>query len=240
MLNLHSICGSRENPSLFFDLSMHVGTALAVGLYFRKKFLYLALSFVAIIVKRDPAQGAFAANFFMSTLCSVFVVLALQHTAESLGRTPTLIAFNLAFFGLLMGAVDHFKGSKKSLSLQNTFSAKHSVLIGLFQAVSIFPGVSRSGITLTACRLLGLDREQAAHYSFLLSFPLIIGGFVYKLLDRRMAVPFLWTECLTGMAVSFIVGLLSIHFFLKIITSAGLWPFVFYRILLAIVIVVFI
>ena len=211
---------------------------LAVGLYFRKRFLDLALSFVAIIVKRDPAQGAFAANFFVATLCSVFVVLALQHTAESLGRTPTLIAFNLAFFGLLLGTVDHFKRSK-ALSLQNTSSAKHSVLIGLFQAVSIFPGVSRSGITLTACRLLAMDRKEAAHYSFLLSFPLIIGGFIYKLLDRGTAVPFLWTECLTGMAVSFIVGLLSIHFFLKIIASAGLWPFVFYRILLAVVIVVF-
>ncbi len=230
-----------QDPGLFFDLSMHVGTALAVGVYFWKDLKECILSLVKIIINKNIAEGPFAANIILTTLFSIVIILLLKHTAEFYGRNPTIIVFNLVFFGLFMGLVDHIMGRRaSSFSLKTVVSIKQTFWIGLFQAVSIFPGVSRSGNTLTICRLLGLDRKEATRYSFVLSLPLIIGGFFYKLFDTRETATFLWKELLIGTSVSFIMGFVSIHYFFKIITSIGPWVFTFYRILLAVIIILFI
>ena len=106
--------------------------------------------------------------------------------------------------------------------------------IEVFQGFAIFPGVSRSGATLTISRFLGLEREEASRYSFLLSLPIILGGFVTKLPElahEGSAVS--WGTCFWGTFISFIVGLLSIHLFLKLIQNLGLGIYAFYRVLLA-------
>ena len=117
------------------------------------------------------------------------------------------------------------------------FSFKKSVLIGLAQSLAVFPGVSRSGITLTAGRALNLTRIQAARYSFLLSLPIILAGAVYKapqIIGESGVYEF--SEVLIGIMSSFIFGLVTIHFFLKILKRFGLGVFAIYRIIIALII----
>ena len=157
----------------------------------------------------------------------------------SYGRNPTMISANLLVFGLFMWLVDA-KGHKPlsgfSMTMTNNKQLRRSVIIGAFQVLALFPGVSRSGVTMAASRMVGLSRKEAARYSFLLSFPLIVTGFFYKLLDVSQVEDFFIREYLVGAGFSFVTGLLSIHFFLKIIQRVGLWIFALYRIALAIAI----
>ena len=206
------------DPGLLFDLSMHGGTALAVMIYFKKDFWDLL---------RAPFSP-YTVYLGLATVTTFGIVLLIKNFAESYGRMPDLIAFNLVFFGILLFLADKFSPRDKS------FSPQSAMLIGLFQAFAIFPGVSRSGSTILMGRFLGLSRENAARFSFLLSVPIIIGGIIFKLPEfYREQVAFDLSSCLTGVAVSFLVGLGAIHFFLKIFVNMGIGIFCLYRIILA-------
>lgn len=210
------------DPGVFFDLAMHVGTALAVMVYFRNECKKVFLS------PRSP----FSQNFLISTFFTVAIALPLKPIAEQYGRNPTYIAFNLAFFGILMMIADKVGGHPRKIILKKDLIV--AATIGLFQAIALFPGVSRSGITLTVSRLFNISRLEASRYSFLLSLPLIAGGFLIKSLEAlKNPVSFSIEECLFGLSISFIVGLLTIHFFLKVIQKLGLISFGFYRIFIA-------
>lgn len=228
-----------KDPGVAFDLTMHVGTALAVILYFRKELKELIKdTFWTVLGKKEKLTSRSLLPLYMiaSTVTTLLLVVVLKGFVESWGaRAPKIIAFNLAFFGLLMFWAD-FKGSKSSNELMvKKDQWKKALLIGFFQGFAIFPGVSRSGATLTISRFLGLERDEASRYSFLLSLPIILGGFVLKLPELLIAdgqgVSII--ACLWGTLMSFIMGLLSIHFFLKLIQNLGLGVYAIYRILLA-------
>ena len=207
-----------SDPGLLFDLSMHAGTVLAVIVYFRKDFWDLL---------RAPFSS-YTVNLLAATLTTFGIVLIIKSTAYDYGRMPGFIAINLVVFGILLFVADQFFRSNQPLSLKN------AILIGLMQAVAVFPGVSRSGSTLMMGRFMGLSRESAARFSFLLSVPVIIGGIVFKspqFFEENLA--FELSSCLLGVLVSFIVGLSAIHFFLKIFIKVGIGIFCIYRIVLA-------
>ena len=206
------------DPGLLFDLSMHVGTALAVIIYFRKDFLELV---------RAPFSP-YMKNLIVATVTTFGLVLIIKNIASEYGRTPQMIAWNLIIFGILLFVADKFSRKDQSLTL------KKSMLIGLLQAVAIFPGVSRSGATLLMGRFMGLPRENAARFSFLLSVPVIVGGIVFKLPQfYKGNFTFEIVSCLSGIVISFVVGLSAIHFFLKIFVKVGMGVFCLYRIVLA-------
>ena len=114
---------------------------------------------------------------------------------------------------------------------------KNSLLIGIFQALAIFPGVSRSGVTLTIARYLGIPRQEA-NFSFILSLPIVIGGMLVKAPELLESSSFDVKLMTVGLIVSFIIGITSIHLFLKLIKKIGLGIFCLYRVILAIVILV--
>ncbi|MBG07779.1 MAG: undecaprenyl-diphosphatase [Halobacteriovoraceae bacterium] len=228
-----------KDPGVAFDLTMHVGTALAVILYFRKELKVLIGDTVwTVLGKKEKLTSRSLLPLYMiaSTMTTLLLVVALKGFVESWGaRAPKIIAFNLAFFGLLMFWAD-FKGSKGSMELMiEKDQWKKALLIGFFQGFAIFPGVSRSGATLTISRFLGLERDEASRYSFLLSLPIILGGFFLKLpeLLGSQGQGISIAACLWGTLMAFIMGLLSIHFFLKLIQNLGLGVYAIYRILLA-------
>lgn len=226
-----------KDPGVFFDLAMHMGTALAVIFSFRNKISTL-LNQTINITKAD--QSAFARNFYMASFVTVIFVFGLKGFAEDYGRSPSFIAFNLVFFGALMWLCDSI--GKKNHNLTEKADLTRSALIGLSQSLAIFPGVSRSGVTLTSARLLGLSREDAASFSFLLSLPIIIGGFFYKLfglyqIDALQSIN--WTSVVIGVCVSFIVGIITIKFFMSLLSRVGLWIYFWYRLILAAIIVYF-
>lgn len=231
-----------KDPGLAFDLAMHLGTALAIIFYFYKDILRYSIAAVAVIKK--PAfykNHAFIVNFTLSTCATVIFALLFKNYAEVYGRNSWLIAFNLAFFGVLMMLADKFFPQDESIKMEQKIYVKKSLLIGLFQVIALFPGVSRSGITLTMARYCQLSRMEGTKFSFLLSVPLILGGFVMKLpqMINSNTEAFDLPLLCSSMFVAFAVGLLTIHFFLKFIARVGLFSFGIYRLLLAGVIVYF-
>ena len=227
------------DPGVAFDLTMHVGTALAVIFYFRKELKALIKDTFWFFLRRpEKLSSRYFLPLYMltSTVTTVFLVLIFKDLVVKLGaRGPQIIAFNLAFFGILMVLADRKKETSNEgerMVQQNQW--KKALMIGVFQGFAIFPGVSRSGATLTISRFLGLERKEASRYSFLLSLPIILGGFVTKLpelVHEGSSVSL--GACFWGTFISFIVGLLSIHLFLKLIQNLGLGIYAFYRVLLA-------
>lgn len=227
-----------QDPGVGFDLWMHLGTALAVVVYFRAMIKEQLILLLQIKQKWSSPELNFIKNFALSTLVTVILALIFKNFAATLGRQKEIIIFNLAIFALFMMVADLVgkKGKKKS-DLNTTLRPLYAFLVGVFQAFAIFPGVSRSGITLTISRLLGMGREEATKYSFLLSLPIIFGGIVMeapKLLGGAYGNTHLGSWCL-GLLVSFLAGLASIHFFIKVVVRFGLHAFGAYRILLAVV-----
>jgi undecaprenyl-diphosphatase len=156
--------------------------------------------------------------------------LALNGVVSTALRDPMVIAATTVIFGLLLGMADSL--GKRSRD-EHSLSLPDVMLIGLAQALALVPGTSRSGITMTAGLMLGLTREAAARFSFLLSIPVIVlaGGLEgFQLLESTGPVD--WSAILFGLSFSAISAYLCIHYFLKFIGRAGMWPFVWYRLIL--------
>ncbi len=221
-----------KDPGIFFDLAMHVGTALAVGIYFFNDVKRIVKNAVLFLIPGKSCDN-FTKNFLIATFFTGFFALILKSTAENYGRNEVFIAFNLAFFGILLFISDRIGKTNKNME---GFRASSSIVIGLSQVLAIFPGVSRSGITITAARFLGLSKEDASSFSFLLSLPLIFAAFLlktYNLMGNPQGAQFDMLSCVVGVIVSFVVGLATIHFFMKLIKRIQFGYFLIYRLVLS-------
>lgn len=232
-----------DDPGVVFDLMMHFGTALAVITYFRNDIYRYAKTFTPALAnfKIGGENRWFVRNFIFATFTSVLFILLLMPVAK-LARNPWIIISNLSVFGGLLWFAD-WKNSKNDKLLNSPmteyFNWKLAGLIGFAQAFAIFPGVSRSGITLTMALLLGMRRKEAGSFSFLLSLPIIIAGILKEMPelvknpdDSSLLI------LLTGVTVSFIVGWATIHFFMKLIGKIELKYFAFYRWIIALLMVI--
>ena len=237
-----------SDPGVAFDLWMHVGTALSVLIYFRKNVLALIQEFIIFLkapkVGNSNPQRIYLFNFILTTATTGILglfILALQKSMDNAQRAPMVIASNLIIFGIIMWAIDKMAFKKFLTTGQErstkSMTPKEALLVGIFQAIAVFPGVSRSGITLTITRYLGMSRENAAAYSFLLSLPLIIVGAIMKVgdLPEQINVQLLFV----GVLSSFIFGLITIHLFIELIKKIGLGVFCLYRIILAILVIMY-
>ncbi len=220
-----------EDPGVFFDLLMHLGTAIAVIFYFNREIKLLISEGILFLKTRAIDKSPYFINFSLATMGSFILILILKKTALSYGRHALFIGFNFIFFGILMYLADRKKPSGTDLTKK--LSWKNSLIIGLSQSIAIFPGVSRSGITLTSARYLGMTRLEASRFSFLLSLPVIIGSIIFKLPEiiGGQAVQVDMPVIILGVISSFVFGILTIHFFLKLITRIGLVHFSVYRVI---------
>lgn len=224
-----------KDPGVAFDLAMHVGTAMAVIVYFWRDLLLLLDSLISKLKgDHDNAVGAFyAINLIVATSATLIVALLFKDFARTYARNSTWIAINLMVFGLFMFVSDKFCTEDPNGEMNRKTSWKKALIIGLSQAIAIFPGVSRSGVTIGCARALKLGRVEAARFSFLLSLPIIIGGFIFEVDELSKSASVSIGHCLVGMLVSFAVGLVTIHFFIRMISKIGLIYFVLYRFLIA-------
>lgn len=209
---------------LVFDVSLHLGTLLAVVIFFRDKW------------RRILTDKKLLALLVLATLPGFLFGALLESKAASVFRLPAFIAFNLAFFGLTLWVVDKWGSKRKDVAGLGKIGA---VFIGFCQALAILPGVSRSGATITGGLLFGLKREEAVEFSFLISAPIIFGSVVWEgrkiIKGAEMSGNLgLWA---TGILVSFISGYLAIKFLLKFVKKHTFLPFVIYRVILALLIV---
>jgi undecaprenyl-diphosphatase len=228
LLIAHEIFGTSDN-SLAFDVALHVGTLLALLLYFRADLIDLLKNLTT-----KNAQGKLARLLILATIPAAIAGLLFSGYIDDNLRTPTVVAISLAFVGLIMLFAD-YKAKNKSTK---QVSASQGMSIGFAQAIALIPGVSRSGITITAGLFMGLGRVQAARFSFLLAIPIIAGSaFGILLKDSGNLSAGNW-QIFIGVTAAFISGLIAIKFLLGVISRFGLKPFAIYRIILSIIVLV--
>ena len=143
---------------------------------------------------------------------------------------PQIIGIALIFMGIILYVVD--KKAKNKIKYQN-MNFKQTFLIGLSQALAFIPGVSRSGVTMTTARAMGIERESAAKYSFMLSAPIVLAATIFKIKDFVFSFPFF-----VGVLVSFLVGIVVIKFLLKFLQKGSFKGFAVYRIIIGIIILI--
>jgi len=240
-----------SDPGLAFDVALHLGTLLAVVLFFWRDWLIIIFNsqFSTLPTGRQVFNKFSKINFqssekskypqsalFLLIIASVpgaIFGMLLDSKAEAFFRSPLLIALSLSIVGLVLLLVDKHTTHRKNMEV---LTFKDALLIGLSQAVAIIPGVSRSGATMTTGLALGLSREQAARFSFLLSTPIIFGAAMVKvpqLFKAGLDAPILF-----GILASAITGYLAIKFMLRFIQKVGYAPFFWYRLVLALVVAV--
>ncbi|MEA3638474.1 MAG: undecaprenyl-diphosphate phosphatase [Lamprobacter sp.] len=222
--------------SLSFDVAVHVGTLAAVMLYFRHELATMTLAVIGSIRQRSLADqdARLAGMILIATLPILALGLPLKSLLEFIREEDRLVELVIAGttigFGLMLWLAD---GIGKRRRDEYRLGWRSALLIGLFQAIAIIPGTSRSGITITAGLFLGLTRKAASRFSFLLSIPTIL---IAGLLETKALIaspePVAWGPLLLGAGLSFIVAYLTIHFFLRFIERISMVPFVVYRLLL--------
>lgn len=239
-LVLMPIFTGEADQGVAFDLAVHLGTLLAVILYFRQDVSTLLKDGVASIVQRQHVgQSRLAWSVAMGTIPAGLAGLALLDLIDTHLRSPAVIMMTTLIFGLLLGFADFT--AKQTRTIQD-IKAKDVLIIGLFQALALVPGTSRSGSTITAGLLLGLTREAASRFSFLLAIPITLLASGVKILEvaRDDQILIDWMAFAIGSLTSFLTAMLAIHFFLKWLNLFGMWPYVIYRIILAVVIYILI
>ncbi len=225
------------DQGLAFDVSVHVGTLAAVVIYFRLEVVSLLRAFFASIFRREHSkESKLAWLIILATIPACVFGYLMKDLIETYLRSAWVIATTTIVFALLLGWVD----KRAQLKCDEYQTGWHQALfIGLAQAIAMIPGTSRSGATMTAALYLGFTREAAARFSFLMSIPIIILAAGYLGLQLVTGVgPVHAGMMLTGVVVSFISAYLCIHFFLKLISRIGMMPFVLYRLLLGIGLVI--
>ena len=219
-----------QDPGLTFDVALHLGTLLAVLVFFAKDWIRLAGA--AVAPRRAPLRARLFWYLVAASIPGAILGLALEKKAEHALRHPLILACTLAGMGIVLWVTD--RAGRKTRS-QETLSLFEAVGIGMAQALAVIPGVSRSGSTMSAALALGLTREDAARFSFLLSTPIIAGAAILKMRHFVGQPPH--ADLVIGTLVSAVVGLLAIRFLLGYLKRGSFTPFVIYRLLLAALIV---
>ena len=223
-----------EDPGLTLDIALHIGTLIAVIIYFWKDWLRL-------VTQGFNAPGTTDGRLFwyliIATVPGTIVGYALEQKAETIFRTPLLIAVALIVMGAILFWAERKSSKKDDL---NNITLRTSLLIGLSQALAIIPGVSRSGITITTGLLSGLRREAAARFSFLLSTPIILGAAIIKVPYLVSHPDVIDANFLIGMVAAFVAGIASIGFLLRYVQTKTFLPFVWYRFAFGVLVIIII
>ena len=221
------------DQGLAFDVAVHIGTLTAVIAYFRRDVMNLLSAWMQSCVSWQlDADARLAWLVVLGTIPVAVAGLLLHDFIESTLRSPVVIAVATIGFGLILGLAD-LRGRK--IRTETSLRVTDVLWIGLAQALALIPGTSRSGITMTAALALGLTRSAAARFSFLLSVPVILMAGGYESLQLlQQAEPVAWGSIVLGTVVAGVSAYLSIHFFMQLIEKVGMLPFVIYRLLLGV------
>ena len=229
----HLILGSKvfswPDQGLVFDVATHLGTLLAVLVYFRKDLWRMLTPWFGP-GKGDEASRKLGLTLIVASIPAIVAGGLLHGWVESALRDIRVIAFSTIGFGLLLWWADARFTRNRQLTDMNM---KSGLLIGLAQILALVPGTSRSGITMTMGRMLGFDADTAARFSFLLSIPIIAAAGAYGVLRMLMHDAAIdWFQFGLAIVLSALAGWLCIAAFLALLQRVGLLPFVIYRLVL--------
>ena len=214
-----------------FDVALHLGTLLALCAYFWRDILELTINFFSGFGAKGARTSGQRLPFYIivGTIPAAIVGKTLEEPIEAVFRSnPLLIAIFLVGFGLLLAFADNMGAKRWKMERLTMGSA---ILVGLAQCLALIPGVSRSGVTITAALMLGYTRDTSARFSFLLSLPIVAGAAILKLghLMKHGIPPGEIQALVIGIITSAVFGYVSIAFLLRYIQKSSLYPFVWYR-----------
>jgi undecaprenyl-diphosphatase len=220
-----------------FDVALHLGTLVAVVGYFWRDLVVYVREGLRLLWNRErpvTTEGRIAWLLVLSTVPAALVGALFESWIDERLGTPTIIAVSLIGFGVLLWLADRRIGHRRV----DDFQTRDAIIIGAAQALALNPGTSRSGITMTAARQIGFDRDSAARLSFLMSLPVIAGAVVLKL-GRMIAegIPDgLLTPMLVGIATSCVSGWVAVWGTLRLVRTRSFAPFVVYRVALGVLV----
>ena len=213
-----------------FDVALHFGTLLAIGIFFFKDWIELIKGgYKKVVKKEDSQEGKMFWYIVAATIPGGIIGFLLDHFAEDLLTKPLIIAIALIVMGIILYIVDKKMPTKTEYE---QISFKQAFLIGISQALAFIPGVSRSGVTMTTARAMKVSREAAAKYSFMLSAPMVLAATAYKFLEFELNLSFV-----IGVLVSFIVGIVVIKFLLEYLKKGSFKIFAIYRVIVGIAVI---
>lgn len=225
---LHQAFGINEN-GLTFDVALHIGTLLALVIYFYKDILLLIQG---ILGKNEYQRLAWL--IVLATIPAVIAGMLLQDSAESAFRSVRLVSINLIFVALIMLLAERFARRYEHKAKLQKITCVQALTIGIAQSAALVPGVSRSGSTITTGLFLGIDRVAATRFSFLLGIPITAGAIAKVMLDGQ-ALQLVGSELnlfIVGVVTALLSGMFAIRFLLRYLAKHTLAVFAYYRIAL--------
>ncbi len=227
--NKEFVTGSSEE--VVFDIILHVGTLLAVMIFFKDDIIKITKAFVNACIKRnfDDPEAKLACYILLGTVFTIIVAFPLKIVSESLINLPYIVGIFIFLTGCILYLGEW--AAEKKQSKTDKVDLKTAIIIGLAQGIASIPGISRSGSTISTGIFLGLDRVACARYSFLLSLPIIIGASIfYPVLevDLHEFLSYNWTAFAVGFFVSFISGYFCIKYFLQFLGKHSMKIFAYY------------
>ena len=219
-----------EDQGLAIDVAVHVGTLVAVALYFWRDIWMMVIGLGRLVTGRGGHQARILVNVVVGTIPVVIVGFLFKDYVAVFLRDVELIAWTTIGFGLILWIADRVGMTVWRVEHMGLSSA---LLIGLSQVLALVPGTSRSGITMTSARLLGLERSEAARFSMLLSIPTILAAGTLTGLDiYEQGGLTLGSDVVLAAGLAFVSGLIAIALMMRWLRHAGFGPFVIYRVLL--------
>jgi undecaprenyl-diphosphatase len=210
-----------KNEGLLFTIILHFATALSTMFIFRKDIINI---FKGLLTKKWNESKKFSLSILISMIPAVFIGLLYEDFINSLfNGNLILVAAMLYITGLLLFLSDFLKLKKKEITYKNSF------IIGLAQAIAILPGISRSGATIATSVIMGIDREKAARFSFIMVIPLIFGSMFKSMIDYDFNFEsFNIISLLIGFISAFITGLFACKWMIRLVKSSKLYYFSIY------------
>lgn len=223
----------QSSQEVFFDIMLHLGTLIAVLIFFRKDIWMILKAMCKSLKTRDFSDINSRVGFFIliGTFVTVLIAYPLNEVAEGLVYAPFVVGLLLIITGVVLFLSEYL--SKKAAK-KGEVDAKTAILMSIAQGIAALPGFSRSGLTIATGLFCGIDRTTAARFSFLLSIPIILGAsMVYPVikLDFSELLGYNWVEIVVGTIVSGLVGYLCIKYFLKFVSKFSLNIFGIYCVL---------
>jgi len=235
-LILPSILLGWKDQGLAFDVSVHLGSLAAVIIYFYSDLKHLTINWLHSLKDGESSpESRLAWCIILSTIPASLVGLALGSLIELHLRTILVIAITTIIFGLALGYADYKNVGSKDIY---KFTWKSALFVGFAQVLALIPGTSRSGITITAALLLGFERTAAAKFSFFIAIPIIFLSGAYKGVQLSMELAVNWLELSLGALFSFAIAYVCIHLFINLVSKIGMMPFVIYRVILGIILLI--
>lgn len=232
----------QSTQEVFLDIMLHLGTLIAVIIFFRKEILKICKALCESCKTKDFSddESKLGLYIILGTIITIILALPLEKVANHLVFQPSIVGGLLILTGIVLFFSEYL--SKKREVKFDKLNLKQSVFVGIAQGLAVLPGFSRSGWTIATGLFTGLNRKTAARYSFLLSIPIILGAsMVYPLIkiDLAEAIDYNWVSIILGTITSAVVGYLCIKYFMKFIAKFSLNIFGWYCIIVGIITTIF-